>query len=88
MMERWRSKGRGNIAREEGMATRLVGPVCWKVQCAITLSGAVVSWTILARKPKRVHLGYAMGVVKDDHVRLDWDWNGMMTGGPYRGTRD
>lgn len=59
------------------MATRVVGAETWKREAVITASGAVVSWTMFSQKPKRVHLGYAIGVVKDDHARVNWDWKGL-----------
>lgn len=59
------------------MATLLVGPVFWKVRCAVTAGGTAVSWTILGRKPRRVQLGFVMGVAKEDFPPIDWDWKGM-----------
>lgn len=78
MMEGPVRDGSRHVERESGMATLLVGPVFWKVRCAVTAGGTAVSWTILGRKPRRVQLGFVMGVVKEDFPPIDWDWKGMM----------
>ena len=56
----------------------VVGSEAWRTTVVITANGATVAWTIQARRPKRVHLGYAMGCVKGDDSEIDWDWKGMM----------
>ncbi len=61
-----------------GMATRVMGSEVWKLDAAVTADGVVVSWLIhTIQRPRRVQLGLAMGCVKGDDARIDWDWTAL-----------
>ena len=52
-------------------ATRMVNREVWKAQAFTISSGAVIGYTgKRGQQRKRVHLGYAMGCVKEDHATL------------------
>jgi hypothetical protein len=41
-------------------------------------NGCVVGYRVDKGTIRRVHLGYAMGNVKEEDSTVDWDWKGMM----------